>query len=123
MYKLPYSDDTVDEFSCCYNMGDVDVRVLFWELSASGGDGCLVQVEAKEENINPPWSRAVLSAGQWVMYTGVPTNSPNWLSCIDNPSWRVSKGSVNSEEVWELILGQERDSSKADVTADDPGST
>lgn len=57
------------------------------------------------------------------MYTGVPTNSPNSLSCIDDPSWRVSKGSVNSEEVWELILGQERDSSKADVTDDDPGST
>lgn len=104
-------------------MEDLGVGVLFWDLRSSGGDDRLVQDEATVENISPPWSRAVLSAGQWLMYTGVPINSPKWLSCTDNPSWRVSKGSVISEEVWELILGHEKESSEADVTAAEPGST
>lgn len=104
-------------------MGGMGVGVLFWDITGSGGDDCSVQDEATVENKNPPWSRAVLSAGQWVMYTGVSRNSPKWLSCINNPSWRVSNGSVISEEVGELILGQERESSEAEVTPAETGST
>lgn len=102
-------------------MGYMGLGVLFWDFTGSSGNDGLVQDEATVENINPPWSGPVFCAGQWEMYTEVPRNSPKWLSCTDNPSWCVSKGVIS--EVWELILGHDRESNEADVIAAEPGST
>lgn len=56
------------------------------------------------------------------MYTGALGNSAKSSSRTDKPSWRVSKGSVISEEVRELILGHEKESSEVEVTVAEPGS-